>query len=354
MTAPHAPPVYVWWFAASFEFGHQAVLGFFVMSGYLVGGSVLASIRKQKDFLREYSIHRFARIYAVTVPALILTFIADGLGRNFLPNTYFYDLPLFAGHFSASVFIGNVLNFQEIFTVTYGTNSPLWSLACEFWYYVTFPLLLAPLARNYPNWFRYGGFAVGVAIFLSLASAPWFRFGFVLWVIGALASLPRRPLIASRWGALAIYFAALVPIRLAVRGPLLAAHPWLQDAADLLSSLLLANLMLTVRYSPTQGWNALRPQFHKTLADFSFSLYSIHMPILILLRTIEDSVMGPQWAKQLATPAHWATVAAVMSICIAVAYGFSRLTEAHTGAARRYLSAALPCFTPAAPRVGSS
>ncbi len=29
MTAPHAAPVYVWWFAASFELGHQAVLGFF-------------------------------------------------------------------------------------------------------------------------------------------------------------------------------------------------------------------------------------------------------------------------------------------------------------------------------------
>ena len=214
MTAPHAAPVYVWWFAASFELGHQAVLGFFVMSGYLVGGSVLASIRKGKDFLREYAIHRFARIYVVTVPALILTFIVDSFGRKFLPNTDFYDLPLFAGHYSASVFIGNVLNFQEIHTPTYGTNSPLWSLACEFWYYITFPLLLAPLARNYPNWFRYGGFAVGVAVFLSLASAPWFRFGFVLWVIGALASLPVRPLIASRWGALAIYFAALVPIRL--------------------------------------------------------------------------------------------------------------------------------------------
>ena len=274
MTAPHAAPVYVWWFAASFELGHQAVLGFFVMSGYLVGGSVLASIRKGKDFLREYAIHRFARIYVVTVPALILTFIVDSFGRKFLPNADFYDLPLFAGHYSASVFIGNVLNLQEIHTPTYGTNSPLWSLACEFWYYITFPLLLAPLARSYPNWFRYGGFAVGIAVFLSLASAPWFRFGFVLWIIGALASLPVRPLIASRWGALAIYFAALVPIRLLVRGPLLAAHPWLQDAADLLSSLLLANLMLTVRYSPPEGWNALRPQFHKTLADFSFSLYS--------------------------------------------------------------------------------
>ena len=113
MTAPHAAPVYVWWFAASFELGHQAVLGFFVMSGYLVGGSVLASIRKGKDFLREYAIHRFARIYVVTVPALILTFIVDSFGRKFLPNADFYDLPLFAGHYSASVFIGNVLNFQE-------------------------------------------------------------------------------------------------------------------------------------------------------------------------------------------------------------------------------------------------
>jgi len=347
MTAPHAAPVYVWWFAASFELGHQAVLGFFVMSGYLVGGSVLASIRKGKDFLREYAIHRFARIYIVTVPALILTFIVDGFGRDFLPNTDFYDLPLFAGHYGARVFIGNVLNFQEIHLPTYGTNSPLWSLACEFWYYITFPLLLAPLARNYPNWFRYGGFAVGLAVFLSLASAPWFRFGFVLWVIGALASLPVRPLIASRWGALALYFAALVPIRLLVRGPLLAAHPWLQDVADLLSALLLANLMLTVRYSPAEGWNALRPQFHKTLADFSFSLYVVHMPILILLRSIEDSVMGPEWAKQLATPAHWATLPAVMGICIAVAYGFSRITEANTGAARRFLSGALPRFTPA-------
>ena len=335
MTAPHAAPVYVWWFAASFELGHQGVLGFFVMSGYLVGGSVLASIRKRKDFLREYAIHRFARIYIVTVPALILTFIVDSFGRDFLPNTDFYDLPLFAGHYSARVFIGNVLNFQEIHLPTYGTNSPLWSLACEFWYYITFPLLLAPLARNYPNWFRYGGFAVGLAVFLTLAS------------------LPVRPLIASRWGALAIYFAALVPIRLLVRGPLLAAHPWLQDAADLWSALLLANLMLTVRHSPAEGWNALRPQFHKTLADFSFSLYVVHMPILILLRSIEDSIMGPEWAKQLATPAHWATLPLVMGVCIVVAYGFSRLTEANTGAARRFLSAALPRFTPAISQAGS-
>ena len=111
--------------------------------------------------------------------------------------------------------------------------------------------------------------------------------------------------------------------------------------------------MLTMRHSADEGWNALRPHFHKSLADFSFSLYSIHMPILILLRSVEDSVMGPEWAKQLATPAHWASLAVVMSICVAVAYVFSRFTEAHTGAARRYLSGALPRFTMAVPEAGS-
>ena len=63
---------------------------------------------------------------------------------------------------------------------------------------------------------------------------------------------------------------AAIPIRLIVRGPLLAAHPWLQDAADLLSTVLLADLMLTVRYSSEQGWALLRPKFHHTLSDFSF------------------------------------------------------------------------------------
>jgi peptidoglycan/LPS O-acetylase OafA/YrhL len=345
MDAPHAPPVYAWWFIATFELGHQAVIGFFVMSGYLVGGAVLRSIRQQKDFLREYLIHRFARIYVVTVPALVLTFVADAIGRNFLPENGFYDSELYRGHFDLAVLAGNVLNFQEIFVPFYGTNSPLWTLACEFWYYISFALLAAPLARYYPRTLRFGGFALGAAIFLFFgAASEWFRFGFLLWVIGALASLLTRPLIASRWGALSLYVAALIPIRLLVRGPLLAAHPWLLEAADLVGTLLFSNLMLTVRHAPTDGWDLLRPACHRTLADFSFSLYSIHMPLLVLLRAAADSIMGPRWAGELATPGHWATLAAVMSVILAVAFGFSRLTEAHTGAARRYLSAVLPRY----------
>jgi len=345
MEAHHAAPVFGWWFFASFELGHQAVIGFFVMSGYLVGGAVIANIRKGKDYLRDYLIHRFSRIYIVTVPALVVTLLADSIGRDWMPEKVIYDMPLFKDHLTVGVFAMNVFNLQTIYSPFFGTNSPLWSLACEFWYYISFPLLLAPLARNYSPLMRYGGFAVGLFLLVALTYGnTWFAFGFLLWAIGALATLPRRPFVPSRWLAFAMLAGPVIAIRLLVRGPVLAAHPWIQELADFVETVLFANLLVTMRFGPEQGWDLLRPRFHKTLADFSYSLYCIHMPLLFLLRAAVDSLMGPDWAPQLATPEHWLTLALALTLVIAFAYGFSRLTEAHTGAARRYLSARLPRF----------
>jgi peptidoglycan/LPS O-acetylase OafA/YrhL len=348
MSAPHSAPVYAWWFVVSFELGHQAVVGFFVMSGYLVGGAVLAQLAKQQDFLREYMIHRVARIYIVLVPALLLTFIVDTAGRAFFSSSGVYDWPVFQGHFAPRLMGTNLLNLQGILSDFYGTNGPLWSLACEFWYYVTFPLLLLPFARNYSPRLRLGGFLLGLGLFLVFAiPSDWFRFGFLLWAMGALATLAPRPLMKSRWLALALYAAIVIPIRLLVRGPVLAAHPWLQDAADLTTAIFFVNLAVTLRYGPREGWALFRPRLHKELADFSFSLYSIHMPVLILVRAAAATAWGPAWAKQLATPAHWAALAVAMSLAIAAGYVFSRYTEAHTGAARKFLRRTLPGFEPA-------
>jgi peptidoglycan/LPS O-acetylase OafA/YrhL len=338
MSAPHGAAAYVWWFFSAFELGHQAVVGFFVMSGYLVGGAVLAHLRKRQEYLREYFIHRVTRIYLVLAPAVVLTFLLDFFGRSFLGGSGVYDWPLFNGHFSAALFLGSLLNLQGIVFDYFGTNGPLWSLACEFWYYVTFPLLLMPFARVYSAAARFGGFTIGCALFGALSlPQSWFAFGFVLWTMGAFATRAPRPFIRSRWLALALYAVVVIFIRLAVRGPLLLANPWMSPVADFAGAALFLNVILAFRDGPKEGFSFLRFELHKRLADFSFSLYSIHMPILILARAAVAVAMGRDWASELAKPVNYVVAAVVMAATCLAAYGFSRVTEAKTGAARRAL-----------------
>lgn len=345
MSAPHSPGVYAWWFVVSWELGHQAVIGFFVMSGFLVGGAVIAQVKKRKDFLQEYLIHRFARIYMVTAPAIALTLVLDTTGRTIFAGSGAYESSLFPGHLSYGVAFGNLVNLQGIWTTYFGTNGPLWSLACEFWYYITLPLLLLPFARNYSPALRFGGFALGVALMIVLSiPSSFFLPGYSLWIIGALATLVKRPLIRSRWAALAVYAAAVIPIRLLVRGQMIAEHYWMLQAVDTFTTLLFVNLMITLRYGPLDGWNFLKPTLHRTLADFSFSLYCIHVPFLLFLCAASEQVFGRDWTKALATPQHWVVMATAMIAAIVLAYGFSRFTEAKTLAARRILRNALQRF----------
>jgi peptidoglycan/LPS O-acetylase OafA/YrhL len=341
MTAPHGPAVYGWWFFVSFGLGHQAVVGFFAISGYLVGGAVLAMLRERRAGLQDYFVHRVTRIYIVLVPAMILTVALDWIGRSYFGAGGAYDRPELSHH-GVLEFLGTMASLQKIWFELYGSNGAMWSLACEFWYYITFPLLLLPFARAYAPATRAAGFALGLVllVFLSVPKS-WFLFGYFLWALGALATLAPRPLMRSRWLALAILVVALIPIRLLVRGPNLVAYPFLQDAADLLSAILFLNLAVTIRFSVPKGWGLLHTQVHSRLADFSFSLYCVHTPILVLVQGMADRAFGAGWSGALATPLHWWIMALAMTIAVAFGYVFSRFTEARTSDARRALRAAL-------------
>ncbi|MCA9641154.1 MAG: acyltransferase family protein, partial [Myxococcales bacterium] len=60
--------------------GHQAVIVFFVLSGFFIGYSVLVAHTQQRFSGLDYGIRRFSRLYAVLVPALVVTFLVDSLG----------------------------------------------------------------------------------------------------------------------------------------------------------------------------------------------------------------------------------------------------------------------------------
>lgn len=349
MSAPHPPPVYLWWFFTAAECGHQAVVGFFVISGYLVGGGVLARMRAGQVDLRSYFIHRVSRIYVVLGPALLLTLCLDFAGRTFFPDARVYRWPVFEGHDSATLFFATLANFQEIFFSYFGTNGPLWSLACEFWYYIFFPLLLAPFARIAPTRARLGVFAASLVAFVVFARTPgWFAFGFVIWSMGAFATIAPRAPIRSRAIALGLLGACLVTIRLVVRGSLIDRYPWIVDLADLCSATFFVCLLLAFRDGPGDGFRALRAKFHNSLSDFSFSLYAVHMPVLAFARAAFEHFRGEAWITRLAQPTNYAATLVVMAITILVAWRFSRLTEARTGVARRNLRAFLDRIAPVA------
>lgn len=338
MSASHAAPVYVWWFLTGFESGHQAVVGFFVISGYLVGGAVLSRLSAPDRFLKDYYINRLSRVYSVLIPTLILTFILDFFGRTFFTSSAFYDAAMFKGHFSIGLFFTTLLNLQGIYYDYFGTDGPLWSLACEFWYYITFPLLLLPFAKAYGLKSRISGFISGITIFIFLIlPQSWFGFGYVLWAVGAFATKLPRPVIQSRAISLALLVVVLVLIRLFVRGPLLEALPWISHVADLLAAVSFANCLVSFRDANQDGFFILRTSLHQVFADFSFSLYAVHMPILVFLRAGSDHFLSQAWVMQLAQLNNYLLASSVILITIFCAYKFSRLTEAKTSNLRQIL-----------------
>ena len=130
--------------------GHQAVVAFFVLSGYLVGGSVFAAYESGRWSWLNYASRRLSRLWMVLLPALLLTLILDNLGRHWNHAGYegaFRTLynsgpsPGAPSDLRATTFLGNACFLQTICVGSFGTNNPLWSLANEFWYYAMFPLL---------------------------------------------------------------------------------------------------------------------------------------------------------------------------------------------------------------------
>jgi peptidoglycan/LPS O-acetylase OafA/YrhL len=336
MSAPHNFFEYVWWFVSNKEVGHKAVVGFFVISGYLVGGEVVRGVRSGESYYYAYFLKRFARIYVVLAPALAFTFLIDAVGGALFRRGGFYSDPMFAGHFGFDVFALNLLNLQNILTEPYGTNIPLWSLAVEVWYYITFPLLLMPIATHLSTRARLFWFCLAVLVcgYFSLVSYLFF-WGYVMWIAGAVVAMAPRPLMRSYWAALALFVVVIVPVRLLVRGPLVESFPSARTASDVVCAFAFANLLLTSRFSAPRLFAAL-PAPRLDIRNFTYSLYLTHLPIIVFLRAGLET-FAPGWALQNATMGNWLVTLGVIAGAGAFAYAFSGLTEAKTALFRQYV-----------------
>lgn len=117
------------------DLGNEAVMVFFVLSGFVIAFVANTKERKFKDFM----ISRFARLYSVVFPALLLTIVLDAAGWHFGYRELFEQWGYRGQHplarTLANLFFVNQLWFLNVRPFS---NVPFWSIGYEFWYYVLF------------------------------------------------------------------------------------------------------------------------------------------------------------------------------------------------------------------------
>jgi peptidoglycan/LPS O-acetylase OafA/YrhL len=312
---------------------HEGVVLFFVVSGFLVGGSVWRAVDAGRFNFRIYLTNRFARIYLVLVPALVLVLVLDVLGKSFLLDTRFYGVrPLWPvavlGGWKWSQVPCHLLAVQGVFCEPWGADPPLWSLGYEWMLYLVAPAIFATLLVPMQRPYRAASIALALAGFAALTwwNRDW-PIWFAFWMLGVAASqlfATFRIGRASAIGSLAICAFGLALSRLAIVPPLAA------DAAVGLG------VAIAVSSPALMKWTAGMRIIARG-AGFSYSLYLIHLPVCVFVGALLERWAG--WPPHVVQPdaAGFAAFTVIVAVALCAAYAFARCTEDHTAAFRSWL-----------------
>ena len=257
---------------------------FFVLSGYCIHRSQAFAHAATGSFqLRtaHFLARRFLRIYPVLFGALMLTLACDWLSRHYLPNSdKLGDTGLYA-------YFVNLLSLQGIAGRPYGSNGPLWTLSIEVQFYALYPVLLTVLSRlgKMPT--------LGIlALVTAVSSFALQRYDYQLfssyylsWYLGVLVAEGEASGRLGNWLNAPQVRAVLHLSGLGLLGlgcglfflsQYLAFQFWAVAAAIALVAVLRRRAELQGRLAKLLRW----------LGSFSFSLYIIHLPFIVLIQSV--------------------------------------------------------------------
>ncbi|MBU8895494.1 acyltransferase [Corallococcus sp. M34] len=282
--------------------GHSAVVVFIVLSGYCLMLPVVRSRRREmsggwRTYLRRRARRILPPYYAAFAFSLLCVLPSFLLGRESGRHS-----------FSPGNLVSHLTLVHNLFPEwVYATNGPLWSIATEWQIYFFFPFLLLPAWRRWGGAAAIGvGTAVGCALtwaFPSIHSAaPWFIGLFALGMVAAAINFPEHesPSWARvPWVWLAVGFGVGAEVLVYVCPQLnWYAPPGVERSpfhwvSDFVLALGTACLVVHCTRATTHGegtasrWvRALTPRGLVALGGFSYSLYLVHVPLLIRVEQV--------------------------------------------------------------------
>ena len=266
--------------------GHQAVMIFFVLSGFLVGGSIIKNLDNFN--FKKYLTNRITRLWVVLIPCLFLTLLIDELLLSNYPELLqgMYRNVINSGpseNYSQTLMtlMGNIFFLQTIFVKTYGTLEPVWSLANEFWYYILFPLILIILNFNNKYNFIFRSFYIILLLIILYLLPTDITKYFLIWCFGVFAFY----IYDQKKGSFH-KFNFLLSLILLISTLILSKLKFLSlFNSDLLISLTVSYLIV-VCPKINLDQNKISKLFKNViihLSSISYTLYLIHFPICMVI-----------------------------------------------------------------------
>jgi peptidoglycan/LPS O-acetylase OafA/YrhL len=323
--------------------GHLAVAVFFVLSGFVIRYVTLT----RETSATEYLIDRASRIYSVLVPALLITVLCELSAQIFDRHTMivrpfpWHDLPFQ---------IGANLVFQAQdwgYEIRLLSNDVFWSLSFECLYYAVYGLLF----------YRVRDMAL-LCFLLLLVAGPSIVLMFPVWLLGCFVFDTYQKFKKSRAGVcvssftfaglLVVLFIARVPIweftaatneahrtawlsRLLLQLPyhqvlfVGGRVPWLARAS---ASFVLVGVVtavftiwaLLLLESPRLRIPARAAGWIRIVADSTFALYLLHLPLLILIVSAMGKPIQGWWRTSM-------VLGLVILSCVALAFPLDALKQ---------------------------
>ncbi|OYU67965.1 MAG: hypothetical protein CFE22_01240 [Cytophagaceae bacterium BCCC1] len=279
------------YFLSMFKFGHESVLLFFVLSGFVIHKGYVKKFLTdslQSVNIGQFYIKRIRRIYPPFLFALCLTALLDFVGRDFGFSIYTGNTPneginITVGNQSLTLvtFIGNVFFLFKEYVPIFGTNGPTWSLKLEWWFYMIYPIflllsrkniyystLLIVLLFSLVNYSYFWTETLSKAVFSSIIS----------WWAGVLLA----EVYSKRIGIGLLNFAIINILGFF----LLPFLPIYSDLYEFRITLLLTALISCILYFQSKNISFKLIENFKFFGDFSYTLYIIHFPILVFISGI--------------------------------------------------------------------
>ncbi len=269
-----------------FRFGHAAVLFFFVLSGFVIhlryaSRAAAGDPVRQREF-GSFIWRRARRLYPPLVVAVMLTWGVDYLGIRLGFAVYSGRTPypvinqnIGVDH-SLRTLLGNLAFLMQTYVPVWGTDSPLWSLKFEWWFYFLYPAFW-PLMRK--------SVAATTVLIAGLFALSFLR---DVWPLALLRDVFSCMLIWWLGALLAEVYAGRIGIPFSTISPLALLLPigvllgfCGHDLPELVWGLGFTGLIAFGFFVQQRGATLSTLSRLKPLGDCSYTLYVIHAPLVL-------------------------------------------------------------------------